>query len=160
MSPDGALAALAAERGVPIVLMHNRAEARYTDLIAEVLADLGARDRARRRGGRPGGLDRSSIPGSGSARRRSTTSSCSPGSARLRSLGRPILLGASRKSTLGKVLDLPADERLEATLATTALGIAAGVDIVRVHDVQAERPRRPDGRRDRPRIGVAEEAAR
>ena len=54
----------------------------------------------------------------------------------LRVLGRPILLGTSRKSTLGKVLDLPADERLEATLATTALGIAAGVDIVRVHDVR------------------------
>jgi dihydropteroate synthase len=56
---------------------------------------------------------------------------------RLRSLGRPILLGASRKSTLGKVLDLPADERLEATLATTALAVRAGVDIVRVHDVRA-----------------------
>jgi dihydropteroate synthase len=52
-------------------------------------------------------------------------------------LGRPILLGASRKSTLGLVLDLPVTERLEATLATTALGIAAGADIVRVHDVRA-----------------------
>ena len=52
-------------------------------------------------------------------------------------LGRPILLGASRKSTLGRVLDLPVGERLEATLATTALGIAGGADLVRVHDVQA-----------------------
>ena len=52
-------------------------------------------------------------------------------------LGRPILLGTSRKSTLGRVLDLPPEERLEATLATTALGIAAGVDVVRVHDVEA-----------------------
>ena len=51
--------------------------------------------------------------------------------------GRPILLGTSRKSTIGKVLDLPADQRLEGTLATTALGIAAGADIVRVHDVAA-----------------------
>ena len=56
--------------------------------------------------------------------------------AALRILGRPILLGTSRKSTLGRVLDLPVDQRLEATLATTALGIAAGVDIVRVHDVR------------------------
>ena len=55
----------------------------------------------------------------------------------LRSLGRPILLGTSRKSTLGRILgDAPPDERLEATLATTALGIAAGVDIVRVHDIR------------------------
>jgi dihydropteroate synthase len=58
------------------------------------------------------------------------------GLASIRLLGRPVLLGTSRKSTLGKVLDLPPDERLEATLATTALGIAAGVDIVRVHDVR------------------------
>jgi dihydropteroate synthase len=35
------------------------------------------------------------------------------------------------------VLDLPADERVEATLATTVLGIASGVDVVRVHDVRA-----------------------
>jgi dihydropteroate synthase len=48
-----------------------------------------------------------------------------------------MVLGTSRKSTLGKVLDLPADQRVEATLATTALGVAAGVDIVRVHDVRA-----------------------
>ena len=47
-----------------------------------------------------------------------------------------MLLGTSRKSTLGRVLDLPADQRLEATLATTALGIASGVDMVRVHDVR------------------------
>ncbi len=53
----------------------------------------------------------------------------------LRVLGCPILLGTSRKSTIGKVLDLPVTERLEGTLATTALGIAALVDIVRVHDV-------------------------
>jgi dihydropteroate synthase len=51
---------------------------------------------------------------------------------------RPVLLGTSRKSTIGRVLGgLPVEERLEGTLATTALGIAAGVDIVRVHDVRA-----------------------
>src|SRR4029450_3371929 len=55
----------------------------------------------------------------------------------LTELGRPILLGTSRKSTIGRILDLPADERLEGTLATTALGVASGVDIVRVHDVRA-----------------------
>jgi dihydropteroate synthase len=48
-----------------------------------------------------------------------------------------VLLGTSRKSTIGRVLDLPPEERLEGTLATTALGIAAGVDLVRVHDVAA-----------------------
>src|SRR5438034_9274939 len=54
----------------------------------------------------------------------------------LRALGLPILLGTSRKSTIGLVLGgLPFDERLEGTAATVALGIAQGVDIVRVHDV-------------------------
>jgi dihydropteroate synthase len=37
---------------------------------------------------------------------------------------------------IGRILDLPANERLEGTLATTALAVAAGVDIVRVHDVR------------------------
>ncbi len=51
-------------------------------------------------------------------------------------LGRPILLGASRKSTIGLVLGgLPVEERLEGSAATVALGITQGADIVRVHDV-------------------------
>jgi dihydropteroate synthase len=57
--------------------------------------------------------------------------------AALRALDAPVLLGTSRKSTIGRVLALPPDQRLEGTLATTALGIAAGADIVRVHDVLA-----------------------
>jgi dihydropteroate synthase len=52
------------------------------------------------------------------------------------SWGYPVLLGTSRKSTIGKILDLPPLERLEGTLATTALGIQAGVAYVRVHDVK------------------------
>jgi len=57
--------------------------------------------------------------------------------AELRVLERPILLGASRKSTIGRVLGgLPVEERLEGTIATVALGIAQGADIVRVHDVR------------------------
>ena len=122
VADDPAMVRLAAERGVPIVLMHNRAEARYRDLVAEVVADLQrALDRARRRRRRRGSAS-SSTRGSGSARRPTTTSRCCGDLAALRVLGRPILLGTSRKSTLGKVLDLPADQRLEATLATTALG--------------------------------------
>ena len=57
--------------------------------------------------------------------------------AELRSFGFPLLLGASRKRVTGEPLDLPVDERLETSLATTVLGIAAGVDFFRVHDVQA-----------------------
>jgi dihydropteroate synthase len=53
-----------------------------------------------------------------------------------KSLGSPILLGTSRKSFIGMILDLPVEERLEGTAASVALGIAAGADIVRVHDVR------------------------
>ena len=52
--------------------------------------------------------------------------------AELRALGRPILLGTSRKFMINR----PPDQRLEATAATVAIGIANGNDMVRVHDVQ------------------------
>jgi dihydropteroate synthase len=54
----------------------------------------------------------------------------------LRSLGYPLLIGTSRKSTIGRILGTEADERLEGTAVTTALAIAGGADIVRVHDVK------------------------
>lgn len=54
-----------------------------------------------------------------------------------RALGRPILAGVSRKEFLGTALGLPPKELLEATAAATALAIAHGADIVRVHDVEA-----------------------
>jgi dihydropteroate synthase len=133
---DDALLRLAASRGTPIVLMHNRPEARYTNLMAEILADL---QRAIERAVGSGIAWESIIvdPGFGFGKTPVHNLVLLRELASLRVLGRPILLGTSRKSTLGKVLDLPPDQRLEATLATTALAVAAGVDIVRVHDVRA-----------------------
>ncbi|MBA3235398.1 MAG: dihydropteroate synthase [Chloroflexi bacterium] len=131
---DDALARLAADQAVPLVVMHNRAEARYTTFLPEVIADLQrALDRARRLGVRWDDLIVD--PGFGFGKTPAHNLQLLRELGSLRMLGRPILLGASRKSTLGRVLDLPADQRLEATLATTALGISAGVDMVRVHDV-------------------------
>jgi dihydropteroate synthase len=57
---------------------------------------------------------------------------------RLVALGFPTLVGTSRKSTLGKLTGRPVDERSHGTAATVALAAAAGVDIVRVHDVRAQ----------------------
>ena len=57
----------------------------------------------------------------------------------LHALNCPILLGTSRKSVIGNTLGLPPDERLEGTLATTALAVWQGVDFLRVHDVRANR---------------------
>lgn len=55
----------------------------------------------------------------------------------LHALGHPLLLGISRKSVISHVLDLPPDERLEGTLALTALAVSQGVQVHRVHDVKA-----------------------
>ena len=54
----------------------------------------------------------------------------------LAELGYPVLLGTSRKSMIGLTLDLPSDQRLEGTLATTVIGIMKGCSFVRVHDVK------------------------
>jgi dihydropteroate synthase len=136
VADDVGLARLAAERNVPIVLMHNRAEPSYRDLMTEILADL---ERAIERALQAGCRWETLIvdPGFGFGKTADHNLVLLRELDRLRVLGRPILLGTSRKSTLGRVLDLPPEDRLEATLVTTALGIAAGVDIVRVHDVAA-----------------------
>jgi dihydropteroate synthase len=52
-------------------------------------------------------------------------------------LGKPVLLGVSRKSFIGGVLDLPAEERLEGSLAATVIGVLNGANMFRTHDVQA-----------------------
>jgi dihydropteroate synthase len=134
--PDSAMAELAASAGVPLIVMHNREVARYDDVVAEVVADLEqALERAER-----AGVARANLivdPGIGFGKTADHNVTLLRELGALRALGRPILLGTSRKSTLGLILDLPPSERVEATVATTALGVAAGVDIVRVHDVEA-----------------------
>ncbi|HAJ39645.1 MAG TPA: dihydropteroate synthase, partial [Lachnospiraceae bacterium] len=54
----------------------------------------------------------------------------------LNMFGYPLLLGCSRKSVIGLTLDLPADQRMEGTVATTVIGVMKGVAFVRVHDVK------------------------
>ncbi|MZG31257.1 MAG: dihydropteroate synthase [Nitrospinae bacterium] len=54
-------------------------------------------------------------------------------------LGQPVLLGVSRKSIIGNILDTPAEERLEGSLAAAVSGVMRGVSIVRTHDVLATR---------------------
>lgn len=137
VSPDDAMARLAAMRRVPLILMHNRATAVYGDLVAEVVSDLrAALDRAM-----AAGIPRENLivdPGFGFGKTPQHNLLVLRELPALHVLGQPLLLGTSRKSTLGLVLGgVPPGERLEATLATTALGVAAGVDIVRVHDVLA-----------------------
>jgi len=136
VGPDPAMAELAASAGVPLIVMHNREEAKYDDVVGEVVDDLrAALERAERLGIAPEHLIVD--PGIGFGKTADHNVLLLNHLDALTALGRPILLGTSRKSTIGRILDLPADERLEGTLATTALGVASGVDIVRVHDVRA-----------------------
>ncbi len=136
VTAEAALAPIAAAHGAPYIVMHSRTQPRYGDVVAEVVADLGrALARAEALGCDPATLIVD--PGIGFGKTAEQNLAVLAGLAEVCSMGRPVLLGTSRKSTIGSVLDMPVEERLEGTLATTALGIAAGVDIVRVHDVVA-----------------------
>ena len=136
-SGDGAMARLAGDRGVAIVLMHDRTLAATDPApMTSVVADLAATvDRARRSGCEEGQLLLD--PGIGFGKTAGQNLAILRDLSALGGLGLPLLLGTSRKSTIGRVLGLPPEQRLEGTLATTALGIAAGIDLVRVHDVAA-----------------------
>ena len=48
----------------------------------------------------------------------------------------PVLLGTSRKSMIGLTLNLPVNERVEGTIATSVIGVMKNMSIIRVHDVK------------------------
>ncbi len=138
---DPVMAALASERGVPVVLManmrsHDKSGTYRREIVSDVVRFLaGSIDLALAAGV---AWERIIIdPGIGFGTTPEENLTLLRRLGELRALGRPILLGTSRKSTIGLVLGgLPASERLEGTAATVALGIAQGADIVRVHDVR------------------------
>jgi dihydropteroate synthase len=130
------LAELAARHKTWLVLMHNQEGTDYEDLVPEVLESLHDSVAVAEAAGVP----RSRIivdPGVGFGKTAEQNLVILNRLAEFRALELPILIGTSRKSTIGKVLDLPVDERVEGTAATVALGIGAGADMVRVHDVRA-----------------------
>jgi len=149
---DLQLAPLVAERGVPIVLMHNRsnpanAELRgklggryigveYQDLVADIRHEL---LESVEQAHQAGVLDENIIldPGIGFGKTVEQNLELLDRCGELRALGYPLLVGPSRKSFIGYTLDLPPEQRLEGTAATVAVGIARGADILRVHDVEA-----------------------
>ena len=141
---DPEMVEVVAESGAYLCLMHMRGkprtmqdEPRYEDVVSEVAAFLEERLAfATAHGVRE---ERICLdPGFGFGKTPVHNLEVMRHLSELRDLGFPVLLGTSRKSTLGRVLGgVPPEDRLEATLATTALGIAGGVDIIRVHDVLA-----------------------
>ena len=131
----GEMARLIAQSGAACCLMHNRKSAEYRDLMPELLEDLrGTLDLAA-----AAGIARERIildPGIGFAKSCEQNLTAMHRLDELAALGCPVLLAASRKSVIGLSLGLPVEERLEGTLATTAIGVLQGATFVRVHDVK------------------------
>jgi len=132
---------LAAEAGVPVVIMHMRGTPEdmqdnpsYEDVITEIYDFFVRRIAA----AVDAGVEEQQVivdPGFGFGKTVDHNLEILRRLREFRSLGRPVLIGTSRKSTIGKVLDKPVAERLWGTAATCAVAIANGADIIRVHDV-------------------------
>ncbi len=140
---DPEMKTLVAERACPVVLMHIQGTPRnmqknpvYGDVVSDIRSYLAERlDEAER-----AGVHRELTfvdPGIGFGKTVEHNLEIVSRLEEFSPLGRPLLLGASRKSVIGAVLDLPVTERLEGTLAITALAVAAGAAVLRVHDVAA-----------------------
>lgn len=148
---DPELRGVVARAGCPVILMHNRSNpasvevraqlgnaytgADYVDVVADVKRELMESVALAHQAGIPSEriiLD----PGIGFGKKVEHNLELINRLDEIRALGFPVLLGTSRKSFIGYTLDLPADQRLEGTAATVAVGIVRGADIVRVHDVE------------------------
>ena len=135
LKADPEIAAVAAEAGAGLILMHNQRGNHYDDLLEEISGSLKwSVDTAL-----AAGVDRKKLvidPGIGFGKTADQNIEVLRNLGRIKEMGLPLLVGTSRKSTIGRLLDLPPEERVEGTAATVALAIDAGADIVRVHDVR------------------------
>lgn len=131
---DPNMASVAATYNVPIILMHNRNNLNYKDLIPDMIEDLIESVKIVKDAGVK---DENIIldPGVGFAKTMDDNLRVMNHLDAFVALGYPVLLGTSRKRFIGHVLDLPANDRMEGTGATVCLGIERGCQIVRIHDV-------------------------
>jgi dihydropteroate synthase len=143
---DPAIAEVVARKGAGLLIGHLRGEpatmqrdVQFDDVVGEVAAELCDSVARARAAGVP--AERIAVdPGLGFGKRLDHNLSLLARVAELRSkVGLPVLIGPSRKSFLGELTGDPVDLRDEATLAACAVGIFAGADGVRVHDVAGAR---------------------
>ena len=138
----GAMAQVAAKRQVPVIVMHNQEGTDYSRYDGDVVAAEREFFRRTVELAERAGLPREMLifdPGVGFGKTVADNLMVMNRQEELLELEGcryPLLLGASRKSVIGKTLDLPVEERLEGTLATSAIGALKGADIIRVHNVK------------------------
>ena len=144
MEADARMADVVVRTKAPIILMHMRGtpknmqqNCQYQDVVQEVAVYLAERAQLLRERGV--GPDKIILdPGIGFAKNVEQNLRLMRDLHVLTSFGYPVLLAASRKSTIGAVLGgVPAEERLEGTIATSLQAVQAGAQMVRVHDVLA-----------------------
>jgi len=139
---DPDMVRVAAEAGVPVILMHMKGmpdhmqdRPVYGNLLGEITAFLDdALERARRGGISP---EMTIVdPGIGFGKTFDHNLEILKELGKLRRLGRPILIGTSRKAFIGHILKKEATEREAGTMATLAAAVMNGAHIVRAHDVK------------------------
>ena len=132
---DTKQAEYANEFNVPVCLSHNRESTEYDDFVSDVIRELGeCVDIAR-----AAGIPKEKIildPGVGFGKTVGQNLSIMNHLDDVIAMGYPVLLGTSRKSVIGVTLGLPPEQRLEGTLATTAMAVLKGAMFLRVHDIK------------------------
>lgn len=132
---DGTMAAVLAESGAAACLMHNRRDTDYKDYLEDVTDDLQETMNL----ALEAGIERDRImldPGIGFAKSLEQNLTLMNHLEIMNQWGVPVLLGTSRKSMIGLTLDLPSEQRVEGTVATTVCGYMKGCRFFRVHDVK------------------------
>ena len=131
---DSEMGAVIAKYDVACCLMHNKSNTEYNNFLIDMLSETQECVNLARKAGIK---DEKIIldPGVGFGKTFEMNLETMNHLELFKNLGFPVLLGTSRKSMIGLALDLPVDQRVEGTLATSVIGVMKGCSFVRVHDV-------------------------
>lgn len=135
---DSEMGAVIAKYDVACCLMHNKSNTEYNNFLIDMLSETQECVNLARKAGIK---DEKIIldPGVGFGKTFEMNLETMNHLELFKNLGFPVLLGTSRKSMIGLALDLPVDQRVEGTLATSVIGEMKGCSFVRVHDVKENR---------------------
>ena len=132
---DPEMAGVIAKHDAACCLMHNKANTEYNNFLIDMLAETQECVNIARKAGIK---DERIIldPGVGFGKTYEMNLETMNHLELFQHLGFPVLLGTSRKSMIGLALDLPVDQRVEGTIATSVIGVMKGCAFIRVHDVK------------------------